>query len=101
MRAERRGVDFGQYTDAIARWEHTLGRPAPDVVRPSGRDRRLRLSAEFVEWMMGLPSGWLTATGASRSQILRMCGNGVVPQQGAYALTLLEAMMLDEIGRTR
>lgn len=53
---------------------------------PSGR----RLSARFVEWMMGLPEGWVTGVpGVSRTAQLRMLGNGVVPQQAAHALSIL------------
>lgn len=48
-----------------------------------------KLNAEFVEYMMGLPKGWVTDTGLSRSQQLKMLGNGVVPQQAYLALELL------------
>lgn len=48
-----------------------------------------KLNPEFVEYMMGLPKGWVTDTGLSRSQQLKMLGNGVVPQQAYYALELL------------
>jgi DNA (cytosine-5)-methyltransferase 1 len=48
-----------------------------------------KLNPEFVEYMMGLPPGWVTNTGISRSQQLKMLGNGVVPQQAYYALELL------------
>lgn len=40
---------------------------------------------------MGLPAGWVTACDLSRTQALRVLGNGVVPQQAADALRLLEA----------
>jgi len=43
------------------------------------------LSARFVEWLMGLPSGWVTAA-LPNTRALRVLGNGVVPQQAAYAL---------------
>ena len=50
-----------------------------------------RLSAVFVEWMMGLPEGWVTAPeiGLSRSAALRALGNGVVPQQASAAVASL------------
>lgn len=39
---------------------------------------------------MGLPAGHVTAVpGLSRNAQLRILGNGVVPQQGAAALSLL------------
>jgi DNA (cytosine-5)-methyltransferase 1 len=43
----------------------------------------------FVEWMMGLPAGWVSETDTSRTQQLRMLGNAVVPQQASLALELL------------
>ena len=48
-----------------------------------------KLNAEFVEYMMGLPKGWVTDVGLSRTQQLKILGNGVVPQQAYYALQLL------------
>jgi DNA (cytosine-5)-methyltransferase 1 len=48
-----------------------------------------KLNAKFVEYMMGLPNGWVTDLDLSRSQQLKMLGNGVVPQQAYYALELL------------
>jgi DNA (cytosine-5)-methyltransferase 1 len=39
--------------------------------------------------MMGLPDGWVTDAGVTRSQALKILGNGVVPQQAAFALRLL------------
>jgi len=71
------------YTPAIERWEHILGRPAP---APTD-DRGLR--PEFVEWMMGLPEGWVCDLGLSRTAALKILGNGVVPQQAALAVDLL------------
>ncbi len=49
----------------------------------------MRLSAAFVEWMMGLPDGWVTGVEIPRTQQLRALGNGVVPQQAAQAITEL------------
>ena len=48
-----------------------------------------KLNAQFVEYMMGLTQGWVTDSNLSRSQQLKMLGNGVVPQQAYYALQLL------------
>jgi len=48
-----------------------------------------KLNAKFVEYMMGLPKGWVTDIGLSRTQQLKILGNGVVPQQAEYALKLL------------
>ena len=48
-----------------------------------------RVSAKFVEYMMGLPPGWVTDIDISWTQQLKMLGNGVVPQQAHYAIELL------------
>jgi DNA (cytosine-5)-methyltransferase 1 len=48
-----------------------------------------RLNVKFVEYMMGLPNGWVTDLDLSRAQKLKMLGNGVVPQQAYKALELL------------
>lgn len=81
---------FGQYAPAIARWEAVMGReaPAPTELTPKGKHR---LSARFVEWMMGQSDGWVTdeALGLPRVQQLRALGNGVVTQQAAFAITWL------------
>jgi DNA (cytosine-5)-methyltransferase 1 len=44
----------------------------------------------FVEWLMGLPAGWVTGVpGLSRAAQLRVLGNGVVPAQASAALRVL------------
>jgi DNA (cytosine-5)-methyltransferase 1 len=48
-----------------------------------------RLNPYFVEYMMGLPKGWVTECGLSRAHQLKILGNGVVPQQAYYAIQLL------------
>lgn len=82
-------ADFGPYTAAIRRWEQVTGRPAPSPTEP-GANGRPRLSPRFVEWMMGLPDGWVTGVGIPRSAQLKALGNGVVPQQAALALAMLD-----------
>lgn len=78
---------FGQYAAAIRRWEHVLGRPAPAPTEPTGKNGAHRLSPRFVEWLMGLPDGWITdVPGITRNEALKACGNGVVPQQAAEAV---------------
>lgn len=54
-----------------------------------------RLNAKFVEYMMGLPEGWVTDLNLSRLQQLKMLGNGVVPQQAYLALELLTGLSTD------
>ena len=83
-------TSWGDYGPAIQRWANTIGRPAPAPTEP-GRTGQPRLAPRFVEWMMGLPDGWVTdpAIGISRNHQLKALGNGVVPQQAALALSLL------------
>jgi DNA (cytosine-5)-methyltransferase 1 len=78
---------WGAYAPAIARWEHVLGRPAPDPT-VTRRGRR-QLSPLFVEWLMGLPAGHVTDVVTKRGDALRVLGNGVVAQAAALALRLL------------
>ena len=83
---------WGDFAPAIARWE-ALTRPAPAPTQPSARTGRPQLSPRFVEWMMGLPDGHVTAVpGLTRKQMLRALGNGAVPQQGIAAIRRLLAM---------
>jgi DNA (cytosine-5)-methyltransferase 1 len=83
-----RAVQWGQYGPAVDRWEAILGRPAPQPTETGTRGQP-RLNARFVEWMMGLPSGWVTDIPITRTAHMRLLGNGVVPQQAAHALRLL------------
>ncbi|MYX45281.1 DNA cytosine methyltransferase, partial [Streptomyces sp. SID89] len=81
-----KGIDYGP---AVRRWEHITGRTAPCPTEPGTRGNR-RLSPLFVEWMMGLPAGWVTAVpGIPRKEQLKILGNGVVPQQAHHAYGLL------------
>ena len=85
-------TDFGTYQPAITRWEQATGRAAPPPTTPALREGgKPRLSARFVEWMMGLPDGHVTGPDLelSRERQLRMLGNGVVPQQAALAVSSL------------
>lgn len=82
---------WGKYAEAIHRHEQAFGRPAPNPTEPGHKGNR-RLSARFVEWMQGLPEGWVTDTpGITRNEALKALGNGVVPQQALAALRLTEA----------
>jgi DNA (cytosine-5)-methyltransferase 1 len=82
---------WGEYEQAIRRWEGVLAWPAPPPAEP-GPSGRPRLSAEFAEWMMGLAPGFVTGVpGIPRTRQLKIIGNGVVPQQAAAALRLLIA----------
>lgn len=78
---------WGRYAEAVIRWEQNTGRPAPapallnDVSGP-------RPAPVFVEWLMGLPTGWVTDEryGLTLSQQLTALGNGVLPQQATLAI---------------
>lgn len=80
---------FGKYAPVVRRWEGICGAPAPAPTELN-RNGKPRLSAQFAEWMMGLPAGWVTAVpDVTRAQQLKALGNGVCPQQAAAALTHL------------
>lgn len=74
---------YGRYTPAVRRWEHVT-RPAPPATDDDGR-----LAVTFVEWMMGMPAGWVTDLDLTRAQMLRLLGNSVVPQQAAHAVGVM------------
>ncbi|MEV7146693.1 DNA cytosine methyltransferase [Streptomyces sp. NPDC093084] len=88
------GTDYGP---AIRRWEAVLGRPAPEPTEPGTKGNR-RLSPAFVEWMMGADPGWVTGPelGLSRSDQLKILGNGVVIHQAHYAYRALLATLATE-----
>ena len=50
-----------------------------------------KLNPKFVEYMMGLPEGWVTDLPLSRAQIFRLLGNGIVPQQAYKAIETLNS----------
>jgi DNA (cytosine-5)-methyltransferase 1 len=82
-------AEWGQYGPAIEQWARILGRPVPRPTEPAPKGGQ-RLSPRFVEWLMGVPDGWITnVPGLTRNQMLKLGGNGVVPQQGAAALAVL------------
>ncbi len=81
------GFSWGVYEPAIRRWEHTVG-PVPNPTEPN-KNGRPRLTAVFVEWMMGLPKGWVTDSGIPYTAQIKLLGNGVVPQQAEIALRYL------------
>jgi DNA (cytosine-5)-methyltransferase 1 len=76
-------VNWEQFEQAIRRWESTIGRAAPAPLIDN------RLNPKFTEWLMGLPDGWITDLDISWTQMIKACGNGVVPQQAKLALERL------------
>ncbi|HEY1157900.1 MAG TPA: DNA cytosine methyltransferase, partial [Arthrobacter sp.] len=91
--------NWGPYESAIRRWETVLGRPAPDPTERGTRGQP-RLAARFVEWMMGLPAGWVTDIDVSRTAQMRALGNGVVRQQAAHAIAHLDQLLFDASSQT-
>lgn len=81
---------WGRYAGAIRRWEHLTGRPAPApaLLNHEGQPRPAPC---FVEWLMGLPDGWVTdlELELTGSEQLTALGNGVLPRQAIRALDAL------------
>ena len=81
---------WGRYAHAIARWEHITGREAPaPALLDQGEGPRP--APTFVEWLMGLPPGWVTesAHGLTPNQQITALGNGVLPLQAIVAVQRL------------
>ena len=78
---------WGGYAHAIARWEHINGRtaPAPALLNDA---KGPRPAPAFVEWLMGLPAGWVTAPEheLTSNQQVAALGNGVRPLHAAVAI---------------
>ncbi len=89
---DRRTVQrWGRYADAITRWEHISGRPAPAPAVLNYAEGP-RPAPAFVEWLMGLPIGWVAdSDDLTQNQQLTALGNGVLPLQAVSALSLLAA----------
>ena len=81
---------WGRYALGIRRWEHLTGREAPSPALLND-DRQYRPAPRFVEWLMGLPDGWVTdpGLGLTPPEQLTALGNGVVPLQAVHALQVL------------
>lgn len=88
---------WGDYGQAVLTWAMVTKTVPPPLtidyvatqatLHPRFPDIRTGTNPEFIEWMMGLPEGWVTAVpGLTRTQQVKALGNGVVPQQAATAL---------------
>lgn len=77
----------GDAAPAILTWAMLTGHSPPPIVGDR-QDYRAETTTDFVEWLMGLPPGWVTNPdiGLTRNQQLKALGNGVVPQAAATAL---------------
>lgn len=81
-----------EFSPVIKRWEG-LTRSLPPIAEYNRKGARV-VSTQFVEWVMGLPQGWVTSPeiGLARYLQIEVLGNGVVPQQAEEALRLLLEM---------
>lgn len=81
--------EWGRF-EAAVRGQEARSRPAPSPTEPN-RNGDPRLSPAFAEWLMFWPEGWVTAAaiGLSRTDQLRIIGNGVVPPQAIAAFSYL------------
>ena len=86
---------FGEYADRILSWAIITRRPPPPLiadhvtagVHPRFPEHRAATSPAFIEWLMGLPEGWVTEVpGVSTREQLKILGNGVVPAQASTAI---------------
>jgi DNA (cytosine-5)-methyltransferase 1 len=87
LQGKGRGLQPGE-NERQARNEHRFSSSMDRQTVPDPLDQG-RLNVKFVEYMMGLPGGWVSDLDLSRAQKLKMLGNGVVPQQAFHALQLL------------
>lgn len=83
---------WGRYAHAIARWEHIIGRPAPTPALLN-EETAPHPSPAFVEWLMGLPSAWVThpTHQLTTYQQTAALGNGVLPLQALGAVEILSS----------
>lgn len=86
-------ADIGGTADsrALEHWEKVTGDRYPypmDV--PSSRDDAFRISMAFVEWMMGLPVGYVSTPSLplTRDQRMDLLYSGTVPLQAAHAVAV-------------
>ena len=89
---------WGDTAPAILTWAMLTNRNPPPIVidhadralHPRFPETRAATNPEFIEWMMGLPEGWVTGVpGLRRNEKVKALGNGVVPLQAAFALESL------------
>lgn len=93
----RDDMDDKAETSALAHWEKITGERYPyPVDPPSSPDDAFRISMSFVEWMMGLPVGYVghPDIDLDRDQRMDLLYSGTVPLQAAHAV----AVGLTQIG---
>lgn len=90
---------WGRYASTVDLWSRVVGRAAPAALVDGAIGRGRQISHWFIEWMMGLPAGYVTDH-LDRRPALRVLGNGVVPIQAATALRALQAQLAKHPQRT-
>ena len=83
-------AEWGKYAHAVARWSMVFGALPPAPVEPNTKGNP-RLTAEFCEWLMGVPAGHITGEdiNLTRTEAIKLAGNGVVPHAAVAAFTRL------------
>lgn len=79
------------YLPALDRWQRVVKRARPRAFT-TNRDGGPAVAPVFVEWLMGLPHGLVTAVGLSRSRQTSVLGAGVVPQQAEFAIRAMTGL---------
>ena len=85
----RADMDDKADSRALEHWEKVTGERYPyPVYTPAAHDAPTRISMEFVEWMMGLPIGYVghPAIDLDRDERMNLLYSGTVPLQAAHAV---------------
>lgn len=85
----RADMDDRADSRALEHWEKVTGERYPyPVYTPAAHDALTRISMEFVEWMMGLPIGYVghPAIDLDRDERMNLLYSGTVPLQAAHAV---------------
>jgi DNA (cytosine-5)-methyltransferase 1 len=94
MRLTGDGDPWREFGPAVRHWERLSGRLAPAPAVQGARGARV-LNPALPEWMMGLPLGFVTAVpGLTRTDQIKLLGNGVCPPQGAWAVRALLSILV-------
>jgi DNA (cytosine-5)-methyltransferase 1 len=81
---------WGRFAPAIDHWAGIVDRDPPPPVTTTARGA-VNPNPAVVEWLMGLPEGWVTSpdTGLSPARQVKALGNGVLPHQARLAISAL------------
>ena len=86
----KRTKTWADYLPALQAWRDVVERPWPEALTAG------EINPAFMEWMMGLPAGWVCDTpDLTNAQARKALGNGVVPQQAAAALRWMLSRVYD------